>query len=299
MAKRASADSSVSEIPPVKVIYVMGAGRSGSTILGVALGNCDDLFYAGELDKWLMRHGSPALGGSERDAFWRRVRSLVDADDLFGYEARALERSSALFSIRRRRVRRRLRPRYRQVAGELYRAIAAVAATTYVVDTSHYPLRARELQSVAGVELYLILLVRDDQAVVHSLGRDDVPERRFDLPKANAYLWLTHLLSVLVFLRQPRERRLLLRYEEFVRSPETVLRQVLDSAGASTQLPDLSALRTGLPIQGNRLLRAATVSLQPTGSALQPRSRLTSLLQLPWRIVLARLAPRSLAGQSR
>ena len=36
-----------------RVIYIMGAGRSGSTILGVSLGNCADLVYAGELDKWL------------------------------------------------------------------------------------------------------------------------------------------------------------------------------------------------------------------------------------------------------
>src|ERR1700730_15993454 len=129
-----------------RVIYVMGAGRSGSTILGVALGNCEGVFYAGELDKWLIRRGEPALGGGERAQFWERVRARVNASDLFGYGARALERSSALFSVSKARRRRRVRRRYREVARELYRAIATEARADYVVDSSHYPLRARELQ---------------------------------------------------------------------------------------------------------------------------------------------------------
>ena len=35
------------------MIYVMGAGHSGSTILGVALGNCAETLYAGEVEEWL------------------------------------------------------------------------------------------------------------------------------------------------------------------------------------------------------------------------------------------------------
>lgn len=297
------AESSAAEAPPedhpVRVIYVMGAGRSGSTILGVTLGNCESVFYAGELDKWLIRRGEPALGGPERNAFWQQVRSIVDAGDLFGYKARALERSAALFSPRRALARHRLRRRYREVSGELYRAIATVAGASHIVDTSHYPLRARELQHVAGIELHLIFLVRDEQEVIRSLGRRGLPERRFGLPSANAYLWLTHLLSVAVFLRQPRERRLLLRYEDFLRDPEAVLRELLERTGASVSVPDLQALHTGMPIQGNRLLCSETVSLKGAQPTPAVRSRLTSLAQLPWRIVLARLAPRVLAAAPR
>jgi hypothetical protein len=277
----------------------MGAGRSGSTVLGVALGNCEGVFYAGELDKWLIRDGKPALGGREREAFWQRVRARVDASDLFGFQARVLERSSALFGVRKARRRRRLRRRYREVAGELCRAIATEAGATHVVDSSHYPLRARELQRVTAIDLYLIFLVRDSQQVVSSFGRRDVPERRFNLPTANAYLWITHALSVAVFLRHPRERRLLLRYEDFVQDPEAVIRHVLDRTGARVAAPDFTALRTGMPIQGNRLLEKPQVSLRRGTPAVPARSRVTGVLQLPWRIVLARLAPRAAPGSSR
>jgi sulfotransferase family protein len=280
-----------------KVVYVMGSGRSGSTILGVALGNCDGVFYAGELDNWLVRSGTPVLGGLERTRFWSTVRDAVPGGrELFGNRAqRDFERSSAPFRVHRRRGRRQLRERYRRVTEDLYRAIARAAGVTHVVDSSHFPLRARELQALAGIDLYLILLVRDPRGVVDSfnlyLNRNDVAERRLRVLSTNANLWLTHLLSVLVFLRQPRERRMLLRHEELLADPEGMLRQILDRVHCPATLPDLTSLGTGFPLNGNRLLSAEVVSLKSQAVAARGGSRMTALLQLPWTAVFSRLGP--------
>src|ERR1035438_8430676 len=115
-----------------KVIYVMGAGRSGSTILGVTLGNCENVFYAGELDAWLARSGIPQLGGPERERFWGTVRDEVDgAAELFGYEAqRYLERSLALLRLHSWSARRRLRAPYRRIAEDLYLAVRSEEHTS-------------------------------------------------------------------------------------------------------------------------------------------------------------------------
>ena len=56
-----------------KVIYVLGAHRSGSTVLGVTLGNCADFVFAGEVHSWLTRSGVPAPGGADVGAFWHAV----------------------------------------------------------------------------------------------------------------------------------------------------------------------------------------------------------------------------------
>jgi hypothetical protein len=280
--------------PPVarpKVIYVMGAGRSGSTILGVTLGNCDGVFFAGELEKWLGKAGRSPLPGAERERFWNEVREQVDASDLFGGRASRMERSSALFKPRNWPARRRMRRRYRQVAEELYRAVAHVAGVAYVVDTSHYPLRARELQHLAGVDLFLMFVVRNPHSVVASLGRDDVVERRFGALTTNLYLWLTYLLSVSTFLRHPRDQRLFVRHEEFLADPQAVVEQILERAGAPASTPDLARLRTGVPFQGNRLVRSEVVALERNEGRPQQTSLVTSLLQLPWRAVLSRMRP--------
>jgi Sulfotransferase family len=275
-----------------KVLYVMGAGRSGSTILGVALGNCDGVFFAGELDKWFAREGTPRREDPRLRSFWGEVLERVgDARDVFAARTGWVERSSGLLDPRKWPTRRRLRARYRSVSQQLYVAVAQTAQATYVVDTSHYPLRARELQALDGVELHLLYLVRDPQSVVASLGRRDVAERSFGEATGNAYLWLTSLLSVLVFLRHPRERRLFVRHEDFVADPQGVLAQILAGAGSASAIPDLRGLRTGLPFHGNRLVGDELVALNPRPATAVRRSLLTTLAQAPWRAVFAILRP--------
>ncbi len=268
----------------------MGAGRSGSTILGVALGNCERVFFAGELDRWLARAGVPR-DGSERERFWALVREKVDyAPELTG-KTTWLERSSTLLDPRRWPARRRLRKSYQRVSNELYGAIARVTGATHIVDTSHYPMRARELQSLAGIEMYLLFLVRDPQSIVASVSRSDVPERSFGVLHANAYLWLTYLLSVFVFARHPAHRRLFVRHEDFLARPEAVLEQILRECGAITTTPDLTSLRTGVPFHGNRLIKSEAVALSPASPARPRSSRLTAVLQWPWAFVFSRLRP--------
>jgi hypothetical protein len=270
----------------------MGAGRSGTTILGVTLGNCADFVFAGELNQWLAKSGVPTYNGPQRTEFWQRVLGDMDgAAEMFGGQTSVLERSSSLLDVRKWSARRRLRRPYRRLAGDLYRAIARAAGVTYVVDTSHYPLRARELQRVAGIDLYLLYVARSPHGVVASLNRDDVPERRFDMRTANSYLWLTHLMSVFVFLRHPRGRRLFLHHEDFLANPEAVVRQILDWCGSSAALPDLASLDTGMPLHGNRLVAASVVALERESTRSEQRSRTTALLQLPWTVVHARLRP--------
>jgi hypothetical protein len=277
-----------------KVIYVMGAGRSGSTILGVTLGNCADVFFAGELDKWLPRDGEPKRKDPRRTAFWRQVRANIADPDVVraGQPHRYLERSSALFRLRRRRACRRLRAPYRRVMGELYDAVASTAGARYVVDTSHYPLRAHELQPLQGVELYLLLLVRDPQKVVASFARDDVVERRFSPFTTRAYLLLTYALSMWVFLKHPRERRVVLFYEDLLQDPEGVLRDLLDRFGSSAELPDFTSLATGIPLHGNRLADSPVVSLQRHEPSADQGSRAGRLFAAVLMQGLATLRPR-------
>ncbi len=317
----------------------MGAGRSGSTILGVTLGNCENLFYAGELDKWLLMsgvsmHERAGLVGDHRadldrghrdqghgdqshdehgdgeqglgdqshgehghrdhalgeQGLWSLVREDVGAEGLFGRQTRRyIEHSSALFRPGRWRARRRLRGSYRRVTEGLYRAIVHRTGSAFVIDSSHLPLRARELQSLGGVDLYLLFLVRDPRSVVASWDRPGLPEPRFSALATNAYLWLTHLLSVLVFLRHPRERRLFVRYEDFTASPQAIVQDILDRIGSPAAIPDLTCLSTGTPYHGNRLILSEVVSLEREPRTRPRTSPITTLLQLPWRAILPRL----------
>ncbi|HUA74449.1 MAG TPA: sulfotransferase [Solirubrobacteraceae bacterium] len=287
-----------------KVIYVMGAGHSGSTILGVALGNCSDSFYAGEVDEWLINGGMPGVGGTERGEFWAQVRERMrdsEAEQLFGGVVnRAIERSSSLLRPDAWLRRRALRRRYREVADALLRAIAGTAGVTHVVDTSHFPLRARELQRSREVELYLVLLVRDPQDVVASnvreLRRHELAERRVRIFATNLDLWLTHLLSTVVFLRHPRARRVFVTHEAFLADPEGTMEQIVRALGTGTALPDMGALRAGVALEGNAMISRETVAVRRSVRKVERWSGLTSLMQACWGPVFARLRPVAVGG---
>jgi hypothetical protein len=276
-----------------RVIYVMGAGRSGSTILGVTLGNCNGVVFAGELDKWPLRKGIPKLEGDEIERFWREVLDHVpDAQELFAIRThRYLERSSALLRPRRWLLARRLREPYRRVNEELYQAIASTASATHIVDTGHYPLRGRELQAIAGIELFILFLIRDPQSVVASFARTDAAERRFTPITTNVYLWLTHLLALGTFLRQPRSRRILVRHEAFLADPHGIVQEILTLTASSASTPELASLRVGVPFMGNRLIKAGVIALEEKPQRAGTRSALTAVMQAPFRVILSFLRP--------
>lgn len=287
-----------------KLVYVMGAGHSGSTILGIALGNCDGFFYAGELEEWLMTAERPRWGAADRQDFWSAVKDRVHgAEALFGGEAnRCIERSSAGLRVDLWPARRRMLPLYRRVAEDLSRAVADVARARYVVDTSHFPRRARELRALAGIELYLIYLVRDPRDVVASntrvLSDHEVAEIRWRRLAMNANLWLTQLLAIRTFLSHPEDRRIFVRHEDFLQDPAGVLRQILDMLGSDAELPDLQQLTVGSPLQGNQLIRSDSVALRRPSSAPRRRDQTTRLLQAIWEPLLERLTPSARAGDA-
>ena len=284
--------------PRPKIVYLMGSGHSGSTILGVTLGNCDGFFFAGEMDNWLVRKGASVLGGSERTRFWNEVREGVDgAETMFGADAqRHLERSSAILRPGKAAFRDALRERWGPVTESVYRSIARTAGASHIVDSAHFPLRARELKGLAGIDVYVIFLVRDPQQVVHSfvkhVNRHAQAERAWLTLVTNADMSLTYLLSTLVFLGHPRERRALLRHEDFLEDPEGILRAIFALSGSAAEVPDLDNLDTGFPMQGNRLIKSEMVSFRGKPGRPPRHSRLTAVLQRPWQLVFSLLRPR-------
>ena len=287
---------------PVKVVYVMGAGHSGSTILGITLGNCDGFFYAGELEEWLLTSERPRWGARDRQDFWSAVKQRVSgAEEIFGGAAnRCIERSSASFRVDLWPARRRMRPAYRRVAAQLARAVADVAEAQYVIDSSHFPLRARELRAMPEIELYLVFLVRDPRDVVASNTRElsphELAETRWRRLTMNANLWLTQLLALRTFAGHREDRRIFVRHEDFLDDPAGVTRQILAMLGSSAELPDLQALSVGAPLQGNPLIRSDTVAVRSSARRRPHGDPFTAIAQSIWRPLLARLRPAASAA---
>lgn len=238
---------------PIRILYIGGYGRSGSTLLERALGQLDGFCAVGELrhvwdrgvrDNQLCGCGQPfrtcpfwgavvdrAFGGFDRiDA--AGMVELAHRTDRTRFIPSLLWRGSAAFE---RRV-----AAYGAVLRRLYAAIRNVAGCTVIVDSSKEPSYAYLLRRIGGLDLSLLHLVRDSRAVAFSWVRKrERPEihwtRAFmdvHAPPKSAALWLLFnaLCHGLAARGCPSCR---VHYEDFAADPAAVLRTVLAGLGAA------------------------------------------------------------------
>lgn len=122
---------------------------------------------------------------------------------------------------------------YRGELSSLYERIADTAACPVIVDCSKDPAHGLVLKGIAGIELYVVHIVRDPRAVAFSR---QTPKLRSSLqsaapmPRASfletALKWTSvNFLCSLLRLGAVRYRRL--RYEDFVAAPEATVRSTL------------------------------------------------------------------------
>jgi hypothetical protein len=240
-----------------QVVFVMGAARSGSTLLGVLLGQTDDVFYAGELCDWPERGGISSIERS-RD-FWDEIRDIVGAPEAETKRFKYLFEHPA--GIGRGVAQRRLRTKYDHFSRALLHAVAQVSRCSTIVDSSHYPRRARALRRLLGPDqMRLVYLTRDRKAVARSFrasgDKDWLP---FHL-----YLLNVRLLSWLTFLSHPRSHRVKLSYERLISDPTKTGEAAL---GRGLGPVDPNHLTVGPVFAGNRFLKTQTeIAVRPIGS---------------------------------
>lgn len=227
-----------------KVLFIMGHGASGTTILGNLLGELDRWVHVGELRTfWGEGLDGVRPCGCGKDLaeceLWRAV--LGRLGELAGSPlTEDLRRQLDGLHARTARVRNTLkllwRPaalgpdlvRYAPHAANLYHAIALAAEAGVVVDSSKRTGDAALLRHLPAVEPFYVHLIRDPRAVAHSWRRRDDRNRA----ARTALGW--DELAVLgegVRRRAGRERSLLVRFEDFIANPGNVVEAVARMVG--------------------------------------------------------------------
>jgi len=230
----------------MKIVYITGAGHIGSTILDIVLGNHPNIQGVGEVSKI---HRSGWMAGSKRRCacgapvaeccFWPKVREHWARDTASDDIARYVH-LQGLFERHRdawpRLLSSRRRPsfefrEYQRKTEALYEAIVAVSGKRIVVDSSLTSRRAYALTQNPGIDLSLIHLVRDGRGVIWSLkkpGKKTLTKVYEPAPSwRTTKYWITaNLQSAWVLRRVPEQKRLLLRYEDFVTNPAEALGRI-------------------------------------------------------------------------
>jgi hypothetical protein len=280
----------------VRVIYLAGWGRSGSTVLDAILGTLPGFVSVGELrslwdvdalGRWQCSCGTPVLECSQ----WGTV--LRDLFDEFGFESTADVRKLRDEETRTRHlprlavhIRRSIpESKYRAVLLDLYRTVLKVTGGRVIVDSSKHPADALLLSSSPEVQLTVVHVVRDPRASAYSWSRPDASGGSRELlptysPLVSSSWWSAWNVAIEVLLR-PRlgDRYIRVRYEDLMAAPRRQLESLVRMLGAEPEaLPfvdDTSiSLRRHHLVQGNpRRHVSGTIALAPDERWKQSMSR--------------------------
>ncbi len=274
----------------LKVLYVLGAPRCGSTVLGAALGGLPAVVNLGEVaNLWrlsLRRPGFPCGCGEmiTECGFWTQVLALSGAASLPPNEVMNSQRTEVgLRSLAGGLHQQTGAGPFAQLVADVYRAASNLTQAAVVVDTSKKPGYAAAVSRVPGIDAHAVHLVRDPRGHVLSRhrgwrGRSGVDHPLDAAGAARTVLaWSkANLVCEALGIRTP-DRVMRLRYEDFVADPTSALQAI------TAMLPDPPAV----PVMD----RVVPVGVQHTAAGNPVRRALASDLQLKiddeWRTVLS------------
>ncbi len=253
---------------PLKLLYLAGESRSGTTLLEMTLGQVPGIWPAGELrylwERGLVENQLCGCGTPFREcSLWRSVITgafgesmLTDPQrvrDVCELQARVDQPRSvfrnAFFSPKRYTGRfREDRMRYVDALGSLYRSIREVTGTTWLIDSSKAPSHGWLAAGVKDIQMHVVHVVRDCRAVAFSMQRKKV---RPEITGQQVFMpiyptWKTALRWVLInkvcrqfahTLRPGGNGQRVptgytcVRYEDFIQQPRAVVATILRDIG--------------------------------------------------------------------
>ena len=250
-------------IPPLRVLYIAGSGRSGSTILEKILGNLPGFVSVGEVRYfWEYMESGNRLCGCGRPLtecdFWQRVLGVL------GLTPAALAHLSAVAQSSDRTRYALLQaagipgvgafsPSLLEGTHRLYRAVQEASGAGTIIDSSKVPSHLSLLLRVPEIDVRVLHLVRDPRAYIHAVTKRHkkvrlVTGERELMRRGTAGAVVAWVIENMLsqFWGRRAAAYTLLRYEDFAADSEATLRRALDELRLP---PDRPRLLTGTELQ--------------------------------------------------
>ena len=244
-------------MPAIKLVSIIGAGHSGSTLLDILLGGHADICSVGEISHWdqyLSEKQICSCGYPPHECvFWQQIvkswydyleqiKPVVSTTDtrsntVVGFSNRIRYRGSLLFTLllpmyRQPQFLDTLLPEYTQRANnilELYSHIRDFSGKSIVCDSSKAVYRFRLLHAHRPEQCKAIFLTRDGRAVASSHFK-----REGEPVEVNARRWkFTNKYTMHMLRTLPDHTYIHIRYEELCREPKLTLQKICDFLGCT------------------------------------------------------------------
>lgn len=235
----------VKEPPVRRVLYILGAGHCGSTLLSLLTNAHSQCIAVSELSKIgrARAHGDTAL----QSTLWRDVAACFESRTGMQFEELSLEHPhwSSLLRWGDNQVTAWAQPR-----AELMQCIAEISGRNWVVDASKSWQQLYLMERSGLFDLRVVHLVRDPHGIVHSYSK------KYGRLRRGLSKWLRHSTASTAIGMRMDERFMRVRYEDLASDPAATLEKICGLVGIPYE-PSMLQYRkaTWLGLGGNRMAR--------------------------------------------
>jgi hypothetical protein len=239
----------------VKILYIAGSGRCGSTLVARLLGEIEGFTNVGEASRYMFNNkmssrGLPcSCGASVAECdFWSEIISQVPEDEReFATRAVRIRYLPLLASKTKPRKLQERMERLVEATRDIYAALQHREGSRVMVDSSKNPANAYILSQIPGVRLFVLHLVRDPRKVAASWRKPKGYLRGHSPLRVTSWWWTYNLASER--LRKYADGYQRIRYEDFVRTPGETLSKVLELVSEAGELAFLDGDRAVIGTQ--------------------------------------------------
>lgn len=248
-----------------KLIYIIGAGRSGTTLLDIMLGNIDSAVSLGEINRFYKREGIPPKreAHSQTALFWKNIRESLKSHSKAKTEMTQLLHGNEYHSAFLKGVLNLSDSDYREDLVNIYSELNNRLTENILIESSKYPTRALNLSNSRikeNFDLYFIYLKKDPVRVVNSFQKKNLEQPSKSFLNANIYYLTVNLLctfATLILSRRGFKTKTVV-YQNLILNPEKELKKIdqkleIDTTELRRLIHLKQPLKTGLLFDGNRI----------------------------------------------
>tara|TARA_A100001015_G_C15007172_1_gene721258 strand:+ start:514 stop:1356 length:843 start_codon:yes stop_codon:yes gene_type:complete len=219
----------------MKIIYLLGRGRSGSTLISHVLGSQKDVLNVGELKNFWEYHcredkmGRKCSDGLNLDnhPFWTKVRNELKSKINNEFPNLKVKNNDE----------------FQNNNSAMFNAINKISGDEIIVDASKKFERLKRLLKV-NKNIYTIHVVRDPRAYAFSIMKHNKRALTKNKKPQSVWLkvvtWSIYNLYVKLYLKITGVRHITMTYEDFVDQPKNKLNQVFSFIGKNDSSVNLS-----------------------------------------------------------
>lgn len=234
----------------------MGAGRSGTTILGIVLGSSKGYFHAGEINKFYEYQGVPhaLTKQSEIYKFYKNIYNNCQFKD--PNVTREIEYHTSFYKLYFNLFKKN-RFKYQLLQNQLFNSIFKYTGADCLIDSSKYAGRLLALERFTDYEISIIYIIRDPVKYLETVSKRGIEQPAQNFFYAIIYYFFINL-SCSISFNKSKNKKVKIKFEDLIENPENTIEKIENALDLSfntskNYINESRLIPVGKVFEGNRI----------------------------------------------